>query len=65
VSTSSIIHAALSAALTIAGRAIDESWRNNPLRIMSPAEIRDILALKINAWSPSVAMKSRSRPAAQ
>jgi hypothetical protein len=40
------IHAALSAALTIAGRAIDEGWRNNPLRIMSPAEIRDILGLK-------------------
>jgi hypothetical protein len=40
------IHAAISAALTIAGRAIDESWRNNLLRIMSPAEIRDILGLK-------------------
>jgi hypothetical protein len=40
------IHAAISAALTIAGRAIDERWRNNPLRIMSPAEIRDILGLK-------------------
>jgi hypothetical protein len=40
------IHAAISAALTIAGTAIDESWRNNPLRIMSPAEIRDILGLK-------------------
>ena len=40
------IHAAISAALTIAGRAIDENWRNNPLRIMSPAEIRDILGLK-------------------
>jgi phthiocerol/phthiodiolone dimycocerosyl transferase-like enzyme/condensation domain-containing protein len=40
------IHAALSAALTIAGRAIDESWRNNPVRIMSPAEIRDMLGLK-------------------
>jgi hypothetical protein len=40
------IHAAVSAALTIAGRAIDESWRKNPLRIMSPAEIRDILGLK-------------------
>ncbi len=40
------IHAAISAALTIAGRAIDESWRNNPLRIMSPAEIREILGLK-------------------
>lgn len=40
------IHAAISAALTIAGRAIDESWRNNPLRIMSPAEIRDILGVK-------------------
>jgi hypothetical protein len=40
------IHAAISAALTIAGRAIDESWRNNPLRIMSPAEIRDMLGLK-------------------
>jgi hypothetical protein len=39
------VHAAISAALTIAGRAIDESWRNNPLRIMSPAEIRDILGL--------------------
>jgi hypothetical protein len=40
------IHAAISAALTIPGRAVDESWRNNPLRIMSPAEIRDILGLK-------------------
>ena len=40
------IHAAISAALTIAGRAIDESWRNNSLRIMSPAEIRNILGLK-------------------
>jgi hypothetical protein len=40
------IHAAVSAALTIAGRAIDDGWRNNPLRIMSPAEIRDILGLK-------------------
>jgi hypothetical protein len=40
------IHAAISAALTIAGRAIDERWRNNPLRIMSPAEIRDLLGLK-------------------
>jgi hypothetical protein len=40
------IHAAISAALTIAGRVIDERWRNNPLRIMSPAEIRDILGLK-------------------
>jgi hypothetical protein len=40
------IHAAISAALTIAGRAIDKSWRNNPLRIMSPAEIRDILGIK-------------------
>jgi hypothetical protein len=40
------IHAAISSALTIAGRAIDESWRNDPLRIMSPAEIRDILGLK-------------------
>jgi hypothetical protein len=40
------IHAAISAALTIAGRAIDESWRNNPLRIMSPAEIRDLLGLR-------------------
>ena len=40
------LHAAISAALTIAGRAIDESWRNNPLRIMSPAGIRDILGLK-------------------
>jgi len=40
------IHAAISAALTIAGRAIDESWRNHPLRIMSPVEIRDLLGLK-------------------
>ena len=40
------MHAAISAAITIAGRAIDQSWRNNPLRIMSPAEIRDILGLK-------------------
>jgi len=40
------IHAAISAALTIAGRAIDERWRNNPIRIMSPAEIRDTLGLK-------------------
>jgi hypothetical protein len=40
------IHAAISAALTIAGRALDESWRNKPLRIMSPAEIRAILGLK-------------------
>jgi hypothetical protein len=40
------IHAAISAALTIAGRAIDESWRNDALRIMSPAEIRDVLGLK-------------------
>jgi hypothetical protein len=40
------IHAAISAALTIAGRAIHESWRNKPLRIMSPAEIRDILGLE-------------------
>jgi len=40
------IHAAISAAITIAGRAIDESWRNNPLRIMSPAEIRDMLGLE-------------------
>jgi len=40
------IHTAISAAPTIAGRAIDESWRNNPLRIMSAAEIRDILGLK-------------------
>jgi len=40
------IHAAISAALTIAGRAIDDGWRNNPLCIMSPAEIRDILGLK-------------------
>jgi hypothetical protein len=40
------IHAAISAALTIAGRAIDENWLNNPLRIMSPAEIRDILGLR-------------------
>ena len=40
------IHAAISAALTIAGRAIDESWRKSPLRIMSPAEVRDILGLK-------------------
>ena len=40
------IHAAISAALTVAGRAVDESWRNNQLRIMSPAEIRDILDLK-------------------
>ena len=40
------IHAAISAALTIAGRAIDASWRNNPLRIMSPVEIRDMLGLK-------------------
>jgi hypothetical protein len=29
-----------------AGRAIDESWGNSPLRIMSAAEIRDILGLK-------------------
>jgi hypothetical protein len=40
------IHAAISAALTIAGRVINESWRTNPLRIMSPAEVRDILGLK-------------------
>jgi hypothetical protein len=40
------IHAAISAALTIAGKAIDESWRNNPLRIMSPAEIRNMLGLE-------------------
>jgi Condensation domain len=40
------IHAAISAALTIAGRALDQSWRNNQLRIMSPAEIRDLLGLK-------------------
>jgi hypothetical protein len=40
------MHAAISAAITIAGRAIDENWRNNPLRIMSPAEIRDILGLE-------------------
>jgi hypothetical protein len=40
------IHAAISAALNIAGRAIDKNWRNNSLRIMSPAEIRDLLGLK-------------------
>jgi hypothetical protein len=40
------IHAAISAAVTIAGRAIDEGWRNNPLRIMSAAEIRDLLGLE-------------------
>jgi Condensation domain len=40
------VHAAISAALNIAGRAIDKNWRNNSLRIMSPAEIRDMLGLK-------------------
>lgn len=40
------IHAALSAALAIAGRSLDESWRNSPLRIMSPAEVRDLLGLQ-------------------
>jgi hypothetical protein len=40
------IHAAISAALAIAGRAIDEGWRNSPLRLMSPAELRDILGIK-------------------
>jgi NRPS condensation-like uncharacterized protein len=40
------VHAAISAALTIAGRAIDESWRSNPLRIMSPVDIREILGLE-------------------
>jgi len=40
------IHAAISAALTIAGKGVDESWRNKPVRIMSPAEIRDMLGLK-------------------
>jgi hypothetical protein len=40
------IHAAISAALTIAGRSLDESWRNRPLRIMSPAGVRDILGLE-------------------
>ncbi|MBB5063330.1 condensation domain-containing protein [Granulicella mallensis] len=40
------IHAALSAALTLAGRSLDESWRNHPLRILSPAEVRDILGLE-------------------
>jgi hypothetical protein len=47
------IHAALSAALAIAGRTIDESWRNNPLRIMSPADIRDILGLKDECMASS------------
>jgi len=59
------IHAAISTALTIAGRAIDESWRNNPLRIMSPAEVRDILGLKINAWSRLAAVRSPSHQAAR
>jgi hypothetical protein len=40
------VHAAISAALTIAGRAIDENWRNKPLLVASSAEIRDILGLK-------------------
>jgi hypothetical protein len=40
------IHAAISAALTIAGRSLDESWCNRPLRIMSPAGVRDILGLE-------------------
>jgi hypothetical protein len=40
------IHAAISAAVAIAGRDIDGSWRNNPLRINSPADIRDVLGLK-------------------
>jgi NRPS condensation-like uncharacterized protein len=40
------MHAAISAALTIAGRSLDESWCNKPLRIMSPAEVRDILGLE-------------------
>jgi len=40
------IHAAISAAVAIAGRTIDESWRDNSLRIMSPSDIRDILGLK-------------------
>jgi hypothetical protein len=40
------VHAAISAALAIAGRSNDESWRNSPLRIMSPAEVRDMLGLQ-------------------
>jgi hypothetical protein len=40
------VHAAISAALAIAGRSLDEGWRKGPLRIMSPAEVRDILGLE-------------------
>ncbi len=40
------MHAAISAALTIAGRSLDEGWLHSPLRIMSPADVRDILGLE-------------------
>jgi hypothetical protein len=36
----SSVHAALCAALAIAGREIHPAWRDNPLRILSPIETR-------------------------
>jgi NRPS condensation-like uncharacterized protein len=40
------IHAIICAALAVAGRSIDQPWRENPLRIFSPVDIRRLVGLE-------------------
>jgi len=51
------IHGIICAAVVIAGREIDQTWRENPLRIFSPVNIRALIGVEdvcVNAFSKAV-----------
>lgn len=63
---STTVHAALCAAITIAGREIDQSWCTKPVSIFSPVNIRGLLRLQdqcMDAFSKaSTLVETQSAP---
>jgi hypothetical protein len=53
------VHAIICAAVVVAGREVDQAWRENPLRIFSPVDIRGLIGVEDNcmvAFSKAVSV---------
>ncbi len=60
------VHGVLCAAVTVAGREIDQQWRESPLRIFSPVDIRGLIGVEdqcMDAFSKAVSVIETNSPA--
>ena len=60
------VHGIVCAAVAVAGREIDQQWRENPLSILSPVDIRGLIGVEdqcMDAFSKAVSVIETNSPA--